>query len=96
MSMASSLDRSEREAAKKKSEAAEERKRVKEDKKNDVQAKKQRKTARTKNKKKSAARYDTRAMMKTMAMPRAASSQSIRPAAGFSAVRAAFAAASPI
>ena len=68
MSMASSLDRSQREAAKKKNEAAEERKRVKEDRKNDVQAKKQRKTARTKNKKKSAARYDTRAMMKTMAM----------------------------
>ena len=66
--MASSLDRSEGEAAQKKNEAAEERKRVKEDKKNDVQAKKQRKTARTKNKKKSAARYDTRAMMKTMAM----------------------------
>ena len=66
--MASSLDRSQREAAKKKNEAAEERKRVKEDRKNDVQAKKQRKTARTKNKKKSAARYDTRAMMKTMAM----------------------------
>ena len=68
MSMASSLDRSQREAAKKKNEAAEERKRVKEDRKNDVQAKKQRKTARSKNKKKSAARYDTRAMMKTMAM----------------------------
>ena len=66
--MASSLDRSEREAAKKKNEAAEERKRVKEDRKNDVQAKKQRKSARSKNKKKSAARYDTRAMMKTMAM----------------------------